>query len=101
MKIYSYIILMAVTTYLIRMLPLVLFQKPIKSRFVKSSLYYVPYTCPTVMTIPAIFSSTKSVVSAAIGFAVALVLGFYKKSLPVVAAAACAAVFITERFISL
>lgn len=99
MKIYSYIILMAVTTYLIRMLPLVLFQKPLKSRFIKSFLYYVPYTCLTVMTIPAIFFATKSAVSAAIGFAVAVILGLRKKSLPVVAAAACAAVFITERLI--
>lgn len=97
MKIYSYIILMAVTTYLIRMLPLVLFQKPIKSRFVKSFLYYVPYTCLTVMTIPAIFSSTGSVVSATVGFIVAVILGLRKKSLPVVAACACIAVFITER----
>ncbi|MQN02337.1 MAG: AzlD domain-containing protein [Lachnospiraceae bacterium] len=99
MKIFIYILLMAVTTYLIRMLPLVLFQKPIKSRFVKSFLYYVPYTCLTVMTVPAIFFCTKSVVSAAIGFVVALILGWNKKSLPVVAAAACAAVFITERLI--
>lgn len=99
MKIYSYIILMAVTTYLIRMLPLVLFQKPIKSQFVKSFLYYVPYTCLTVMTIPAIFTCTKSVISATVGFIVAMILGFNKKSLPVVAVAACIAVFITERFI--
>ncbi|MCI7468908.1 MAG: AzlD domain-containing protein [Lachnospiraceae bacterium] len=99
MKIYSYIILMAVTTYLIRMLPLVLFQKPIKSKFVKSFLYYVPYTCLTVMTIPAIFTSTASVISATVGFIVAVILGYFKKSLPVVAAFACLAVFITERLL--
>ena len=99
MKIYSYIILMAVTTYLIRMLPLTLFQKPIKSRFINSFLYYVPYTCLTVMTIPAIFYSTGSPISAVIGFFVAVALGLRGKSLPVVAAAACAAVFIAERLL--
>ena len=96
MKIYSYIILMAVTTYLIRMLPLVLFQKPIKSQFVKSFLYYVPYTCLTVMTIPAIFYATNSIISAIAGLIVAIVLAYNRKSLIVVAVGACCAVLVTE-----
>ena len=37
-----YILVMAVVTYLIRMLPLTFFQKEIKSPFIKSFLFYVP-----------------------------------------------------------
>ena len=61
MSIYVYIFTMALTTYLIRMLPLTIFRKPIKSRFLKSFLHYVPYACLTAMTFPAILSSTASV----------------------------------------
>lgn len=93
------ILVMAVTTYLIRMLPLTLFQKQIKNRFIQSFLYYVPYACLTAMTIPAIFYATQHPASAAIGFAVAVILGWMKKSLPIVAVFACLAVFISERFL--
>lgn len=98
-KIFLYIAVMAVTTYLIRMLPLTLFQKPIKNRFVKSLLYYVPYACLTAMTIPAIFYATENPISAACGFIIACVLGLLGQSLPVVAVFACLAVFIAERFL--
>ncbi len=100
MKIYIYIIVMAVTTYLIRMLPLTVFRKKIKSRFINSFLHYIPCACLTAMTFPAILSSTSEPISAAIGFAVALVLAYFEKSLVVVAASGCAAVFIAEQLIS-
>ncbi len=96
--IYKYIILMAITTYLIRMLPLTLFQKEIKNKYVKRVLYYTPYACLTAMTVPAIFYCTSSIISAVGGFGVALVLGYKKKSLPEVALFACLMVFIIERF---
>lgn len=95
--IYLYILVMAVTTYLIRMLPLTLFQKEIKNNYIKSFLYYVPYACLTAMTIPAIFYATSGVLSAAVGLAVAVVLGWKGKNLPTVAVWACVAVFVTER----
>ena len=57
MNIYVYIAAMALTTYLIRMLPLTIFRKPIRSRFLRSFLYYVPYACLTAMTFPAILTS--------------------------------------------
>ena len=97
----KYILLMAITTYLIRMLPLTLFQKEIKNKYIKRVLYYTPYACLTAMTVPAIFYCTSSVLSALIGFAVALVLGYKKKSLPVVAVFACVAVFLVERLMGL
>ena len=51
--IYVYIAVMAIVTYLIRMIPLTAFRKKIKNKYIKSFLYYVPYTCLTAMTLPA------------------------------------------------
>lgn len=96
MKIYLYILVMAVTTYLIRALPLTLFKKPIQNRFLKSFLHYVPAACLAAMTFPAILSATENWISGAIGLAVAVLLALCKKSLIVVAVASCAAVFLTE-----
>ena len=99
MSIYLYILVMAVTTYLIRALPLTLLKKPIRNRFVKSFLHYVPVACLTAMTFPAILTATEHMIAGAIGLAVAVVLALRKKSLIVVAVAACAAVFVTEQVI--
>lgn len=96
-NVYLYILVMAGVTYLIRMLPLALFRKEITSPFVKSFLYYVPYACLAAMTFPAILFSTASIVSAVVGFAVALIAAYREKSLLTVALCACAAVFIVER----
>ncbi len=94
-----YILAMAGVTYLVRMLPLVLLKKEIKNRFLRSFLYYVPYACLACMTVPAVFFATTYVLGAAVGFFVALFLSYREKSLIVVALAACAAVFVTERII--
>lgn len=101
MRIYIYIIVMAVTTYLIRALPLTLLKKPIRNRFLKSFLHYVPTACLTAMTFPAILSATENMISGAMGLAVAVLLSLKKKSLIVVAVASCAAVFITEQLVKL
>ena len=91
MSIYLYIFAMALTTYLIRALPLTIFRKPIKSRFMRSFLYYVPYCCLTAMTFPAILSSTASIVSGAAALIVAVILAYRGKSLIVVAISSSAA----------
>ena len=93
---YIYIAVMAVTTYLIRMVPLVFFRKEIKNRFIRSFLAYVPCACLTAMTFPAILYSTNAVISGAVALAVALIAALCKRSLVTVAALSCAAVFITE-----
>lgn len=98
-NLYVYILVMALTTYLIRMLPLVFTRKEITSRFVKSFLYYVPYACLAAMTFPAILTSTSSVISAGVGFVTALVLAYREKSLLTVALFACGAVFLVERIL--
>lgn len=99
MKIYLYILVMAVTTYLIRVLPLLFMKKSIKSRFVRSFLHYVPVACLTAMTFPAILYTTEHLLSGAVGLALAVVLALKNKSLITVAAAACLGVFLTEQLL--
>ena len=98
-KLLIYIAVTAVSTYLIRMIPLVAIQKKIENRFFRSFLFYVPYACLAAMTFPAILYATSSVISAAVGFAVALIAAYKEKSLLTVALLACAAVFIAERIL--
>ena len=101
-NVYVYIFVMAGVTYLIRMLPLVLFQKEITSPFVKSFLYYVPYACLAAMTFPAILTATSAgIVSGIAALIVALIAAYREKSLLTVAVCACAAVFIVERVMEL
>ena len=95
-KIYLYILVCAAVSFLIRELPLTLIRKPIKSRFLRSFLYYVPYCCLTAMTFPSILSSTASILSGAAALAVAVVLAYRGKSLIVVALSSSAAVLIVE-----
>lgn len=99
MNIYIYILVMAVTTYLIRMLPLVFFKKPIRSRFLRSFLHYVPVACLTAMTFPALLYATEHIISGVVGLIIAVLLAFKNKSLIVVAAASCVAVFLTEQLL--
>ena len=99
MKIYLYILVMAATTYLIRVIPLTLLKKPIQNRFLKSFLHYVPTACLSAMTFPAILYATENLVSGIIGLVVAVLLALKRKSLIVVAAASCIAVFLTEQII--
>lgn len=94
-----YVIVMAGVTYLIRMLPFTFFRKKIKSRFFRSFLYYIPYAVLTAMTIPAIFYSTGSMITAAAGTAVALILAYLGLPLIVVALSASLAVFLTGLFL--
>ena len=97
-NIYIYILVMAGVTYLIRMLPLVLFKNEITSSYVKSFLYYVPYACLATMTFPAILTATAGgIISGAAGLIVALIAAYREKSLLTVALFACAAVFVVER----
>lgn len=98
-NVYIYILIMALVTFLIRALPLTLIRKEIKSPFVRSFLYYVPYVTLSAMTVPAIFYATRSIYSAVAGFIVALILAFMRRGLLTVAAGACIAVFIAERFL--
>lgn len=96
MNLYVLIAVMALTTYLIRMLPLAIFRKPIRSRFLKSFLHYVPYACLAAMTFPAILGSTGSLASGAAALAVAVALAYFGKSLLTVALCSSAVVLIVD-----
>ena len=75
------ITIMALTTYLVRVIPLACFKKKIQSKFIKSFLYYVPYAVLSCMTFPAILYSTNNIYTAIIGTSVALIASFFKLKL--------------------
>lgn len=93
------ILIMAVVTYIPRMLPLAVFKKKIKSRFVRSFLAYVPYAVLAAMTFPEILNSTSNMISAVAGLAVALILSYFGRGLLTVALSSTAAVFVVEQVI--
>lgn len=99
MNIYVGILVMAVTTYLIRLLPLLLIRGRIRSRFLRSFLHYVPVACLTAMTFPAILYATDHMISGVVGLAVAVLLSLKNKSLVTVAVAACISVFLMEHLL--
>jgi branched-subunit amino acid transport protein len=90
------IAVMAFTTYLIRVLPMVIFRKKITNVWVRSFLFYVPYAVLAAMTFPAVFSSTGSTAGAIAGCVVAVVLAFFDKGLLTVAVCAAAAAFVVQ-----
>lgn len=87
---------MALTTYLIRLLPMAIFRKKITNRWVKSFLYYVPYAVLAAMTFPAVFTSTGSVLGAALGALVAIALAYFKHGLLTVAIGAAVTAFVIQ-----
>ena len=86
-------------SYLIRVLPLTLIRKPIKNRFIKSFLYYVPYITLAVITFPSIIEATQSPIAGIIALAVGIILSYIGLGLFPVACACCAVVFIAELFL--
>lgn len=99
--IYLSIFSIAIVTYLIRVLPLLLLRRPIKSRFLNSFLYYAPYVTLATLTFPSILSSTGSFYSSLFGFIVALVLSFLKLGLPISAAGSCISALIVDILIEM
>lgn len=90
------ILIMAAVTYIPRVLPLTVFRRQIKSRFIRSFLDYTPYAVLGAMTFPDVFFSTGNLVSALAGTAVALVLSYYRRGLVTVACSAIAVVYLVE-----
>lgn len=87
-----YLIVMAAVTYLIRMLPMTVWRRPIRSRFIQNFLAYIPFAVLGAMTFPEVLYSTGDLRTAAAGVLVAVILAWRGKSLLTVAVAACAAV---------
>ena len=93
---FIYLLIMSGSTYLIRAIPFALISKKIENTFIKSFLYYIPYTVLTAMTFPAALYATDNIVSAAAGLIVAVCLSLRGRGLTLVAVASCAAVFAVE-----
>lgn len=87
-------LVMAGVTYLIRMIPFAFFRRKIKSTYLKSVLFYIPYAVLSAMTFPYIFYSTGNFYTALIGTVIAVVASICKRSLLTVAILACVAVLI-------
>ena len=92
------IAIMALVTYIPRAIPLAFFTKQIKSKFIRSFLFYVPYAVLASLTFPAIFFCTENIVAAVVGTVVALVLAYFEQSLVVVAVAAAFSMFLVNLF---
>ena len=98
-NIYLYILIMAVTVFAIRVLPLTLIRKPIRNRLIRDLLYYVPYVTLPVMTFPAILDVTESPYAGLCaliigGYAACRDLGLFK-----VTVLSCISVLILELFL--
>lgn len=96
-----YLLVMAGSTYLIRAIPFSLVRKKIKNKFIRSFLFYIPFAVLSAMTLPSALYATDTVIGAAVGIAVAVVLSLWNKGLTVVAASACGAVLIAELLLKL
>ena len=98
-NVYIYIAVMALVTYLMRVLPMTIFRKEIKNKTIRSFLYYVPYVTLTVMTFPAILEATGSVYSGLAALLVGVLIAWKGGSLLLVSVASCVIVFALELFI--
>ena len=92
----SYVRIMAIVTYLIRVLPLTLVRKPIKNVTIRSFLYYVPYVTLACMTFPAIIEATQIPAAGIVALVTGIILAWKKASLFQVSMACCLMVFIVE-----
>lgn len=93
---FIYLLVMALVTYAIRVVPYVCMRKEVKNKFFKSFLGYIPYTVLASMTFPVILDATSSPITAVVGFVAAVIVAYFEKGLLQVAIWACSAVLIME-----
>lgn len=96
---YIYIAVMAIVSFLIRVLPLTLIRKQIKNKFLKSFLYYVPYVTLAVMTVPAIVHATQSPIAGLVALLVGIVVAWFGFDLFKTAVCCCVTVLVLELFL--
>lgn len=98
---FSFLLVMALVTYLVRAVPFAVMNKKITNRFFKSFLAYVPYTVLSAMTVPAIFTATGSYLAGIVAFFTAVIVAYKGKGLIIVAICACAAAFVVTFLLQL
>lgn len=96
-----YLLIISGSTYLIRTIPFASISKKIKNRFIRSFLYYIPYTVLSAMTFPAALYATGNIIAASAGLVVAILFAVKGKSLTVVAAVSCLTVFVVGQLINI
>ena len=96
MSLFFYVLVMAGVTYLIRMLPMIIFKKKIQNRLIRSFLFYIPYAVLAAMTFPAILDATQSTWSALAALVAAILLAWCGQSLFTVSVLSCVTVFLLE-----
>ena len=84
---FIYLLILAGTTYLIRVIPFTAIKEKINNRFVRSFLYYIPY---------AVLTATSWWFGATAGLLTAVIFALKGKGLTTVAIASCVAVFLVE-----
>ena len=98
-KIYLYIAVCAGVSFLIRELPLTLIRRPIRNRFLRSFLFYVPYVTLAVMTFPSILHATSSPIAGLAALVLGIAAAWLGANLFQVAGGCCAIVLILEFFL--
>lgn len=96
LQFWIYLLILSGSTYLVRAIPFAAVRGKLRNRFVRSFLYYIPFAVLSAMTIPAIFYATGHPLSALFGLIAAVIFALMKKSLTIVAIAACITVYILE-----
>ena len=98
-NVYISLIIMCLTVYAIRSLPLLLLRKNITNRWLRSFLYYVPFVTLAVMTFPAILGATNSLWSGLAALAAGVIVAYLTGNLFLVSVLCCAVVFLVELFV--
>lgn len=100
-KFVIYLAVAFLTTLAVRVLPMLIFRKPIHNRFVRSFLYYVPYVTLSVMTFPAMITDAGSIWVGIVVMAVGVVTAWKWNSLFVTAASVCVLTLILNLMLQL
>ncbi|HHW66357.1 MAG: hypothetical protein PWP07_1540 [Epulopiscium sp.] len=96
---FTAVVIMAIVTYIPRVLPIAVFKRKLQSKFIRSFLFYVPFAVLGAMTFPDILYSTSHIYSAAAGLVIALILAYFEKGLMTVAVSSIILVYLLEFFI--
>ena len=95
-NVYIYILVMSAVSFAVRVLPLTLIRGQIRSRFIRSFLYYVPNVTLAVMTVPSIIEATQTPVAGALALVIGMALAWWGAGLFPVAVTCCLVVLAAE-----
>ena len=96
-----YLAILAGSTYLIRAIPFAAIRKKVSNPFIKSFLYYVPYSVLSAMTLPAALYATGNIISGAAGLVVGGFFAYKGKGLTTVAIISCVSALAVEGIVQL